>query len=197
MKYYDFEYEKKEQEKRDGKIKEEIHGDKKYLLKQALRYVVDATDDYGLSVELSHHEPLNYYIVSNYMPLKDDTETLDLSWMDSNDTIGIITYNKKHLTSIKKIIVNIDNLFCSNIAGLESVDIIIKNSKSNKNCIRQIKYFNDFFSKRWNLESINSIQFEGFYPKMEKILLKYAKYHYDNYNKNHSEEDKKTLIYVQ
>ena len=171
MKYYNFEYEKIEQLLHGLKIKEEVHGDKKFLMKQVVKYTTDA--NISSNNELIHRKYYDYYEVCNYMPLQDNVEQLDLTWMNEKDIFNFKSH-MSHISNINEIIVNINNLYDSHISGIESANIIVKKGSCSANLSEQLKIFKNFLNDEQNLKSINSIKFEGFNINEEFAMVKYT-----------------------
>ena len=175
MKNYDIEKEIKRYPKEYGcKVFEEKHGDGEFLMRNALLYMIDSYDDAISSVELSHYEKLDYNEVVNF-DLPETADTLDLTWMDENDSF--VLDKSEQIYKIDEIIANIDNIGYSYLPIDSKNDkkfiITIKGENAKKKKIQQIKDFKHFVE--WNFKYIKKINIEGFTPIMEAILSSYIK----------------------
>ena len=145
---------------------EKIANDKVFKLEEAVKHVVNDYDPYLGTVEDDEYESLNYYIVTDYLPLTTDIETLDLSWMDKNDVINI--KNNGLNQEIQRLNINIDNLFGCHITDMNNhVDLIIANNNSKESIFSKHKALNEFLK---NNKTINSVLLTGFNPIENKIL---------------------------
>lgn len=128
-----------------GKVFEVSHNEDRFLIKSALKYVIDSYDYYLNSVEQSHYEELGYNIVKNYN-IDDEKEVLDLTWMSKNDIFDF-KKNKDH-KRIKQINVNIDNIEYSHLPiGKEmfhDIKLVINYNNSKISSIRQAKALSSF-----------------------------------------------------
>ncbi len=157
-----------------GKVFEEKHGEGTFLMRSALKYVIDDYDEYISSVEVSHFEDLGYYEVINFdLPI--DVSTLDLTWMRTDDVFRLEDNNQ--LQFIKEIQVRIDNLGYSRIP-VESISdygllLTVNGAESKSSVVQQIKDFKWFIMK--HRACLNGIKLEGFSPVVEYLLTMYAK----------------------
>lgn len=155
---------------RGGKVYEEEHGGSKFLLRDALGYVVDNYDEALASTELSHHEKLGYREVTEY-ELAPGTDTLDLTWMDEDDTFNFTTAPQH--ASVKQLEVNVDNIAHSYMMCGEEyfhdLKLVIHNGDSKANPVAKIKAVRSFLDRNGEAFSDN-IQFEGFSPALAKIF---------------------------
>ena len=159
-------------------VRTEQHGDKLFKLEQAMEYIIDDYDEYLGSVELSHYEALNYYNVTDYKPLDATTmDTLDLTWVSSNDVIDLSYLSfqeeeKQYLAYVSKIIVNIDALTYGRIKGMHNFTLEVHNSDVKLSVINQVKTLKKFLE---NTKDISAVKFVGYSPIMEAILSQVAK----------------------
>ena len=185
MSYYDLEKEKNAHpyDIYGGNVIEEIHGNKKFLLKQAMHYFVDA---YGFdgSIDLSHYETGNYYEVCDNIPLDDDFESLDLTWMDSNDIVDFNSYRGEHHKLVKSIDMNINNMAFSHLDSMDKVTLNVYPGESNIGLIKQIQGFKYFL--HCNDDVVAGLNLIGFSSIMTTILSNYAeRYGLTANNKSH------------
>lgn len=158
-----------------GKVYEETHGQVKFLLKSALRYVIDAYDEYLCSVEQSHYDTLDYSVVKNYN-YPTILTTLDLTWMDKNDIFNF-DKNEENIF-VKYVKANIDNLMYSNLPmgqdSFKDIQLTVCNNNSKLNIVQQARAFSIFLKK--HKDCLNEeINLEGFPPVANIVLSQYAK----------------------
>lgn len=157
-----------------GKVFEEEHGDCKFLIKTSLDYVIDSYDSVIGSVELSHYADRGYNEVVNFQKT-DVSDLLDLTWMKKEDvfTIEENEFNK----IISRVFVNIDNLGFSHLPVSDymeyGIDLKVFGNNQSKNFIRAIRDYKSFISEHESC--INSIEFYGFSPVVERILSSYTR----------------------
>ncbi len=173
MSYYDLEKEKKKHphDIYGGIVTEEIHDNKKFLLKQIMHYVVDAYG-YGGSIELSHYERGNYYEVCDYIPLDENVESLDLTWMDSDDIVNFDSYRGEHHKLVKSVDINIDNMGCSHIDSMKGIVLNVHPGNNDIGIIQQVRDFNYFL--HCNDDIISELNLIDFKPLTAAILSNYA-----------------------
>ena len=150
-------------------IREELHGDKNFLLVRATQYTTD--------VGSSKRTRLRYYNVKDFEALTEDDTTLDLTWMNSDDSFMINSTSDEndHVNRLTNVTVNIDNLTSSfiNSRGKFELKIIKGNSKrGNFSQIIALKQYLEFNSTLNENSNIKSIEFKGFSSFMEKLLTR-------------------------
>ena len=156
----------------EGRVFEEQHGEGKFLIRNALRYVIDDYDDYLGSVELSHYEKLSYNEVADFN-FPEGTEELDFTWMNPDDVVDLNIRNEQ-LMFIRRIKMNIDNVGFSYLPeALQNVQLTINNNGTKLGLIQQIKSLRSFL--RQNGSRLEEVKLEGFTPLVEKILYMYIK----------------------
>ncbi len=173
MSYYDLEKEKAKHPHGTygGIVTEEVHDNKKFLLKQIMHYVVDAYG-YDGSVDLAHCENGNYYEVCDYIPLDENVETLDLTWMDSDDIVDFSSYRGEHHKLVKSIDINIDNMGLSHIDSMKDIVLNVYPGDENIGIVQQVRRFNNFL--HCNDDRIDELNLIGFGPLTTAILSNYA-----------------------
>lgn len=157
-----------------GKVFEEEHGDCKFLIQTALEYVIDSYDTCLNSVELSHYDVKDYCEVVNFEKT-DIGDVLDLTWMKKGD---IFTFEKNGFNDfISRVFVNIDNLGFSHLPVSDymeyGIELKVFGNNQSKNFIRAIRDYKSFISEHESC--INSIEFYGFSPVVERILSSYTR----------------------
>ena len=174
MKNYSFEKESvKHPYQYYGDVKEEKHGEGTFLLKRALLYVIDDYDAAIGSVEQSHYAELGYYEVTNFS-FDEAPETLDLTWMDKEDTFVLDT--SEQYKEVKALRTNIDNVYCSYLPidhTNEPILVIVNHGDTKLSVVRQVRAFQRFLFN--NIGYISQVKLEGFNPIVEALLERYAK----------------------
>lgn len=181
---YDLEYEKqKHPYGTEGNVYEETHGNATFLMTNALRYVIDAYDEYLGSVEASHYEKLHYNKVIHFN-LPEDAVSLDLTWMDSDDVFEFSKVTDEQYSGIKEVKTNIDNLAFSYLPMLSVTDhsiLLEVNCNGTKaSAVQQIKDFTNFVKNHSG--RIIAVKTNGFAIPVESIIKLIAKkYGIDEY----------------
>ena len=150
-------------------IREELHGDKNFLLVRATQYTTD--------VGSSKRTRLRYYNVKDFETLTEDDTTLDLTWMNSDDSFMIngTSDENDHVNRLTNVTVNIDNLTSSFINSRGKFELIINKGNSKRGNFSQIislKQYLEFNSTLNENSNIKSIEFKGFSSFMEKLLTR-------------------------
>ena len=176
MENYNLEEEKKEHPYRYyGRVEEEKHGDARFLKKTALRYVIDAYDDYLCSVEDSHYDELGYYEITNFsFDGEEVPEELDLTWMRKKDVFVLDDSGQyRLLTSIRA---NVDNIAYSYLPitrNPHKVLLIVNGFQTELPLVKQVRAIIKFITH--NYSYLEGITFEGYAPIIVSLLSAYAK----------------------